>query len=261
MSITENKERLGSFTSSEIYKLIPMGSAPMNEEELKKFKIDNPGSKKKNKACGFGAAGLTYIQEKQIEKRMGRSIKTEVHTRSMAWGKFMEMFVFAKIGTAYEITSTSTDVHPTIKGWSGSKDLIIQGKMISEIKCYEPKHFALYTDALLSKDVNRIKKEFSEEYWQLVSNAVINQVPGAEAITFMPYEKDLEEIREMAENYEGSDQWKYRFIAESHKSALPYLPNKGYYKDLNKFSFVVPQEDIDLLTSRVEEAIKLLNDV
>jgi hypothetical protein len=75
----------------------------------------------------------------------------------------------------------------------------------------------------------------------------------------MPYESELEEIREMAENYDGNDQWKYRFIAESHKSALPYLPNKGYYKNLNIFEFKVPEEDKKALTERVLMAIQLLN--
>jgi len=236
MSITENKARIGSFTSSEIYKLIKTGT----------------------KGKEFSAPGLTYIQEKQIELRLQRSITTDSHSNAMAWGTFMEQYVFSLIGIEYKITSNVTDVHPTIKGWSGSKDLIQEGVKISDIKCYQPKNFALYADALASKDLERIKAEFPKEYWQLVSNAIINEVPKAEAILFMPYESELEEIKAMALAYEGADMWKYRFIYESDKSALPYIPDGGHYSNLNTFEFEVPQSDIDLLTERVELAIKYL---
>ena len=238
MSITENIERIGNFTSSEIWKLTTLDR---NKE-------------------GFGAPALTYIEEKQIELRMGRSITTDTHSQSMAWGTFMEQYVFSLIGMEYIITSNKTDMHPTIKGWSGSKDLIVEGVKVSDIKCYQPKKFAIYTDALLKKDVAFIRDNFKKEYWQLVSNCIINKVDVAEAITFMPYESELTEIREMAENYDGSDQWKYRFIAEAHKSALPYLPDNGYYKNLNKFEFEIPKEDKELLTERVLLAIDKLTD-
>jgi hypothetical protein len=237
MSITENVERIGSFTSSQIYKL-------MTNNAKKDY---------------FGKPGLTYIEEKKIEKRLGRSVTTETHSQAMAWGIFMEMVVFDKISFEYKITSNTTDTHPKIKEWAGSKDLFVEGVKVSDIKCYQPLNFAKYTDALLKKDVAFIRQNFPKEYWQLVSNAIINNTPNAEAITFMPYESELEEIREMAENYDGNDQWKYRFIAESHKSALPYLPNKGYYKNLNIFEFKVPEEDKKALTERVLMAIQLLN--
>jgi len=236
MSITENKDRIGSFTSSNIWKLATM----------------NP------KKDGFGAPGLAYIQEKRMELRMGRSIETEAYSQSMAWGTFLEMYVFTKIGMEYEITSNDTDVHPTMKGWSGSKDLIVKGKKISDIKCFYPKKFGAYTDALLSKDVELIRKKFATEYWQLLSNAIINGVSKAEAITFMPYEDELEEIKEMVEQYEGGDIWKYRFIYENDKSSLPYLPRDKYYKNLNKFEFEIPKEDVEFLTERVKSAIKIL---
>src|SRR5690606_39171938 len=129
------------------------------------------------------------------------------------------------IGMEYKITSNKTDIHPTIKGWSGSKDLIVEGVKVSDIKCYQPLNFGRYTNVINSKNIALFKEERPKEYWQLVSNAIINKTPKAEAISFMPYESQLEEIREMAENYDGADQWKYRFISESHKSALPYLPD------------------------------------
>lgn len=238
MSITENIQRIGNFTSSEIWRLTTSD----------------------RKGVGFGPPAISYIEEKIIENKLGRSISTDVHTQSTAWGNFMELFVFSLIGMEYKITSNKTDVHPTIKGWSGSKDLIVDGVKVSDIKCYQPLNFARYTDTILAKDIEYLKENFKKEYWQLVSNAIINKTPKAEAISFMPYESQLEEIREMAENYDGADQWKYRFISESHKSALPYLPDGGYYKNINFFEFEVPQEDKDFLTSRVEMAIEELKE-
>lgn len=239
MSITENKERIGNFTSSQIFRLMSKGSGV--------FTLEN-----------VGAPFKSYVQEKRLEARMGRSISIDVHTQAMAWGKFMEMYVFSLIGMEYKITSLTTDVHPTIKHWSGSKDLIVPGVKVSDIKCYQPKKFGEYTDALLRGDVDELRSKYPQEYWQLVSNAIINSVGDGEAITFMPYESELEEIREMASNYDGVDQWKYRFISESDKSELAYLPDGGYYKNLNKFQFKIPQQDIDMLTARVEMAIKEL---
>lgn len=231
-SITENQERIGNFTSSEIWRLTTMN----------------------RKKDGFGAPGLSYIEEKSIERVMGRSISIDFHSQAAAWGTFLEMFVFGSIGVEYEITSNKTDIHPSIPYWSGSKDLIVRGVKVSDIKCYQPLNFARYTNALLKGDIKYLKENFKKEYWQLVSNAIINEVPNAEAITFMPYESELEDIRDLAYNYDGSDQWKYKFIYENDKSALPYLPDKGYYKNLNKFEFEVPQEDKDFLTERVELA-------
>lgn len=229
MSITTNKERIGAFTSSEIYKLL-----------------------------GSDRVRSTYIEEKQIELRMGRSISVEAYSQAMAWGNFMEMFVFEHIGMEYQITSSTTDVHPTINKWSGSKDLIVEGEKVSDIKCYQPKNFARYVDALMTKDIYIIRKKFPKEYWQLVSNAAINKVPKAEAIVFMPYKSQLNEIREMAENYDGADQWKYRFIVDNEDHCLPYLPDNGHYKNLNKFEFTVPQDDTTLLTNAVLSAVQKL---
>jgi hypothetical protein len=281
MAITENKERIGNFTSSQMYRLMGghYGLTPAQKKTLEKHATRESQSKtgdaraltptmeeelkhlrELNNNPQLTGAPLTYIEEKRIERRMGRSIDIESYSRPMAWGLFMEMIVFSHVGMKYVIASQDSDYHPTIKGWSGSKDLIVPGESIGEIKCYQPKKFALYTDAILKKDVALLRSEFPEEYWQLVSNAIINDVPNAEAISFMPYLSELTDIRELAENYDGEDPWKYRFISESPDCELPYLPDGGYYKNLNRFEFEVPQEDRDALTIRVVESLKLLND-
>jgi len=232
----ENKERIANFTSSQIWKLMSNGKA----------------------AGSIGAAGQTYIKEKRLEMRLGRSASVETYSKEMAWGHLMEQRVFDLLPFGYELTSQSTTLHPTISHWSGSKDIIVPGKKIGDIKCYYPKNFGLFADVLMQKNVALFREEYSEEYWQLVSNAIINQVPVAEAVLYCPYFSELEEIREMAANYDGEDQWQYRFIAESPSSYLPYIPDGGYYKNLYTFEFEVPKEDIDALTARVVMAKSLL---
>lgn len=238
MSITENKERVGRFTSSKIHLLVKSGRA------------------KKDK---FTVQGYSYIEAKRYERKLKKSIDIEKYSRAMAWGKFLEMYVFSLIGLEYKIDSLSTVIKNEY--WAGSTDLLVGGIKVADIKCYEPLKFCKYSEALMRGDIELLKKNFEQEYWQLVSNAIINKTPKAEAICFMPYESELEEIRKMADNYDGADQWKYRFIVESPKSELAYMPNDSEYKNINTFEFEVPQEDKDFLTQRVEDAvIELLKD-
>lgn len=235
-----NDIRTGKFTSSNIHKLM---------------KTDKSGR-------GFGKPAITYIEEKRIEIKLGRSLDLDNYSRAMTWGLFLENRVYSLLSDlSYQLVSKDTIVHKTINRWAGTPDLIVNNKKISDIKCYQPKNFALYTDAILTKDVELLKKEFPQEYWQLVSNAIICNVDYAEAITYMPYKSELNEIREEALNYEGLDMWKYRFIYEEPDDNLPYLPNNGYYKNLNIFTFKVPSKDKLLLTQKVKKATKLLDKI
>lgn len=234
----ENAERIGRFTSSQNYKLASNGK----------------------KLGTIGTPGLTYIEEKKIERRMGRSLETETYSRDMTWGLFLEGRVHSFLfDPEYLLLSKETKVHPTIEYWSGSADLVKALKKVGDIKCYQPKNFAILTDAILLQDIANFKAKCVKEYWQLVSNAIIHNVPNAEIISYMPYKSELEEIRELATNYDDpGNEWKYRFISESPDSVLAYLPDGGYYKNLNSFEFEIPQSDKDFLTERVLEAGKLL---
>lgn len=231
-----NSLRVGNFTSSEIWKLMTKG----------------------RDGVSFGEKALTYIREKNIERKMGRSLKTEVYTRDLAWGNFLEMRVFTLLGLEYEICSQETKTHDHISYWAGTGDLVVGGVKVSDIKCYQPKNFADYTEILLQQDVAILKKERPEEYWQLISNAIINNVNKAEAIAYMPYKSELQALRDMAYNYDGGDQWKYRFIYEADEASLAWLPDEGGYKNLNKFEFDIPQEDKLALSERVALAGKML---
>ena len=60
--------RNGNFTSSLIYNLMAR---------------DKSGK-------GFGVNALTYIEEKNMERRLGRAIESERDSRVMSWGSLCE---------------------------------------------------------------------------------------------------------------------------------------------------------------------------
>lgn len=262
--IIENEERIGRFTSSQMYRLMPQGKVKMTPEELAEFKLANPKSKATTRIGGFSQLGETYIRDKQIERRMGATIDEGGYSRYGAWGNFMELVVFSHLKLRYDISSQKTTSHPTLgEYWSGSCDLRIidtKGDIvgISEIKCYWRKNFALYADCLMKKDINLFREEFPKEYWQIISNAIIHNVDVGEAIVYMPYISEMEEIKELANDYEGENKWHYRFIAEEPNYKLPCLPDGGYYENIYTFEFKIPKSDKDYMISRIKEAIKLL---
>ena len=73
-----------------------------------------------------------------------------------------------------------------------------------------------------------------------------------------PYERDLKEIREAADNYDGLDQYKYRFISELPWYNLACLPNDSGYKDLNMFRFEPVDGDKAKLKTKVIKANELM---
>lgn len=234
-----NKYRQGRFTSSQAFRVI-----------------------------GTPAVRKTYIEEKQIEKRMKRCLDTGAYSQAMAWGRYMENRVFRLMGMSYTMVSKKTLLHP-INGlfWSGSPDMIVfkgdEAEVVAEVKCYYPLKFAKLTDAMIAfedtGDLAFLKKvNKGKEYWQVVSNAIICGINIAEIITYMPYESEMAEIKNEVENFDGADQWEFRFIAERGNDVLPVLPNKGYYKNLNVCRFQIPEEDINFLTKAMIDASILL---
>jgi len=186
-----NKKREAHFTSSNAYKLIKRGKRLMDADELITFKENNPKSRIKTMECDklFAEPGLTYIQEKQIELRMKTCLDGGGYTQALAWGNFMELVIYNILGMDYQIASKDTVLHPKYgKFWSGSVDLFTSDPKtkeklsVAEIKCYQKKNFALYSDCLLKKDIALFRDEFPKEYWQIVSNAIIHDVDIGEAI-------------------------------------------------------------------------------
>lgn len=207
----------------------------------------------------FGKPALTYIAGKNLERKLGRALAIEKHSRATLWGKFLEQRVHDLLPTSYELLSNVTVQHPIIKCWVGSPDNIDEkASVVCDTKCYEPQNFAEYVDTILKNDVELFKMNHPEEYWQLISNAVILDAKYIEPIVYMPYEDELPDIRLAAGNYDGEEQYRFRFIAEAPKCELPYLPDNGYYKNLNIVRFEAPLDDSLLLTERILEAQKLL---
>lgn len=240
MEKAHQKKRTARFTSSKIVALTTNGRAKDS----------------------FGAPALTYIEEKRIERKMGRGLNTPAYSRAMAWGNFMERVCFDFLPLEYRMVSSTSVVHPSEEFqpyWSGACDFIVPDKKVSELKCYQPKAFAQYTECLLKNDVALLRKSYPQEYWQIVSNAIINRVDYGEAMSFMPTKKHAKAIQEMAYNYEGIDQWQYRFIYEEDVWKLPFMPDDSEYDMINSFVFEIPEEDIEFLNDRVRRAIEILN--
>ena len=118
--------------------------------------------------------------------------------------------------------------------------------------------------ALLSKDLERIKKDFKAEYWQVVNNSILLDVPTAVLVSYMPYESDLETIKEFLAQLNPEKEHELElhnacnWISFKEANELCLLPDNGYYKSLNTFEFEVPLEDIELITNTVIKDIEEL---
>lgn len=265
-SIILNPERIGSFTSSNNYRLVGFGTRPMTKSELEARPKTGKGSSAKliEDRSIPDDKFYTYIKEKKREKRAKRSINTDVSTFATAWGDLMELMIHQRNDLSYKYSSKKTTMHPTIIGLSGSNDFITDDCII-EAKGYQPSKFFDYYECLEQKSVNLLKSEFPQEYWQMVSGAVIHGVKYAEAVLYMPYFKDLPKVYEVAMNIDTSDDiWQFKSICDAIENEryekLAYLPNDSGYKDEIRFRFEVPKEDFNLLTDRVKLAIKMLNE-
>lgn len=258
-----NKHRGGNFTSSKIVALLSMGSREMTEEELVEYKKSNPKGRKKTIESWPGKAALTYIDEKKMERRLGRSLSTEINARATSWGSLVEGRVFDLIGLEYTLTSKQTLLHPHYPFWAGSPDAE-KKNTVPDFKCpLTLKSFCQLVDPLYRglsgiDAINAVREEHEDGetyYWQIVSNACIKGYDYGELIVYMPYLAELLEIKEMADRDQSG---KYKWISYAEFDELPYLLPNGYYKNLNVIRFEIPKADKELLTMRVEQAGKLL---
>lgn len=235
----ENIKRVGNFTSSEIVALTKEGK----------------------KSGTWGAPALTYIEEKNFERRLGRSIDTESNAKPLSWGKLVEGIGFEKLGLEYSLSSTETIVHPEYDFWSGSPDGLKEDTVI-DLKCpITLKSFCQFVqpiyEGLTGMDaINMIRAEHKDGdkyYWQLISNAILTSSRYAELIVYAPYEDDLQEIKSAAD---GNSNLYWLQFADNKE--LPFLIKGGYYKDLNVIRFEVSDYDKEFLTNKVIEAGKML---
>lgn len=271
--------RNGNLTSSEIFNLLSTQSIPMTESELKSHLIAFPKSKKKNIESWPGKAAITYINQCNMERRLGRSLDSELDAKPTNWGKFVEPLLFSMLED-YTYNSQDTLTHPNYNFWKGTPDAYkkVIRKTVVDSKCpFTLESFCnlvnpLY-DGLEGIDaMNAIRNGYTDKnnlphaahkdgekfYWQLVSNSCIDDCQDAELIIYVPYESELDVIQRVA--LESGNPSAY-FIANGNKKSFPYLKEDGYYKNINIINFEIPLEDKKLLTETVEKAKKLLIEI
>ena len=232
--ILDNKNRYGCITSSQSYLIM---GAP------------------KPKA--------TYLEKLRFERKLKRSVDLGKSTNSTNWGLFLEQFVHKALSIEYITDAQTTINHPFIPYWKGSPDTTAPSlNVVADIKCFEPLNFCQYLDCLErtkeSNDLEIFKKEFSKEFWQLISNSILTKMSKIQVILYMPYEKDMEDIRNEAAAYDDYDAYKYRFIYELPNNKLACLPDDSEYKDLNIFTFDNIESYQKELTNAVLECGKLI---
>lgn len=235
------KDRTNNFTSSQIHKLVKKGGYD-----------------------GFLKSGQTYIREKSQEYFLGRSLDTNVYTQAIAWGQLMEYFVYEKLEADY-LHTQDRRFHNDLD-WSGVPDFEIPDAIVSESKSYQLNRFASYSLCIKQKNIELLKSDFPAEYWQIVSNSVINKTEWGEAISYAPTIDELKEIAFRIEETDFLEQckldvWKFRFIVEKVQlelfNELACIPNDSKIPSLTRFDFKVPEADKDLLIERVTLAQKV----
>lgn len=236
-------DRNGNFTSSEIYRLTSNGKSK--------------GS--------FGVPYYSYIEEKKMERRLGRSLTEDIFSKPTTWGELCEPRVFTLLGEEYAPCSKTTLTHPTIPEWKGTPDAT-RVETVSDVKCPKTlKSFCTMVDAWTKGGITMIRDKHDDGekfYWQLVSNSIMTKSKNGELIVYCPYRSELSAIRELASNIDDPMQSRFLWVAASHDEELPFVPDGGHYKNLYKMTFEIPVADKMFLHSRVEEAVKeLLSDI
>ena len=240
----EINNRFGTFSSSSIWKLMTK---------------DRTGT-------GNGAPAKKYIKQVQYELNLGRPLNKEVDSIEILWGKMNELRVFQKLSMEYSLISKNRLFHPEIKYWSGAPDLINKNEMVvGDIKC--PYSIEMFCDKLKAlANIKTYKEEFPEDYWQHISNSILLEKNGCEikyfeAIIYMPYLSEIEEIKQ----YAVSDEIEYSNFKNEYTrfyyakvEELPYLLDGGHYRNINIIRWEINPADKNLLTEKIIKAGELL---
>lgn len=243
-TILTNLSRVGNATSSEIVALTKNGKAKGT----------------------FGVPFYTYIEECNMERRLGRSLSNESNAHPLIWGKLIEKHIFNLLPTQYCFRANDTIEHKTIKCWSGSPDVtcdlpvkkVGDSKAPLTLKSFCQLVAPLYEGLEGMDAINHIRenhKDGEKYFWQLVSNAILTDSKEAELIIYVPYKSELEVIKQLARD---QNDYAHNWIINAGEMDLPYLIDGGYYKNLNIINFPVTEYDKKFLTERVLEAEKLL---
>lgn len=231
-----SKIRVGNFTSSSIHFLM-----------------------KKGRGSAPSVATQTYIEEKIMERKLGRTLNADMSSRPTVWGHTLEKRLSVLLNMfEYNYCSDETIQHPTIPSWVGTPDFTTSDRVV-DAKCpFTLKAFCELADIAIGGDYRDLRLYKPEYYWQLVSNSILTNKSKAELIAYCPYQSELQDIRDTTESVEEGEQNKLAWIYFSGDEDLPYLLEGNYYKNMYKFVFDVPKDDVEALSSAVVEASKLL---
>lgn len=229
-----NSIRIGKFTSSKIFNLLTV-------------------NREKN---GWGAPALRLIQRVKYEKKLGRSLESDVSSKSCNWGNLLEKRVQSMLPFEMNYQSIETLTHPIHTSWAGTPDYVGNGT-VGDIKC--PWTLLSYVELYeaLEGSVADLKEVSPEYYWQLVSNAILTSSKYAEITIYCPYQDELEDIRNLARNQE-QDQQRYAFVNFALDDDLPYLIRGSYYQNFKQLKFEVSEDDKSKLTQAVRQASLLI---
>lgn len=231
--------------------------------KLDKIRCGNFTSSDIVRLCGSKKVRETYIHEKNIERRLGRVLKNEYTSQAMAWGHLIEYWGYPLLGKNYSLVSLKTLQHPTVKSWLGTPDALnnLEPKAVADIKGLELKNFCDMVDAGNKGGIAKIREDCEDGekfYYQIVSNACLTGSKYGELILICPYQSQLDDVRAAASRYDGPDPGRFERFPFKSDDQLTYLPDGGYYKNINIFRFEIPSQDKCLLHDRVVESSKEL---
>lgn len=175
----QEEKRMGRFTGSSIYKLIPGGRRDMTDYELRIEK--ESGGKRKTVDILFGETAMTYIYEKAAEVLTGER-KDFKPTFEMIRGSELEAeakkYLSAAMGIEVKDVDTENDEHTA---WSIDGYVDAFGCGI-EILCPNSDNHLRY----LLGDKMEIKKNYPTKYWQMTFYAWKYNVDFWKFISFDP---------------------------------------------------------------------------
>lgn len=212
----------------------------------------------------------TYIKERNMERRLGRVLKNDFSSRDTSWGHLMEYWGFGLLPTSYSLISDKTIVSPIIEAWVGSPDAVnnTEPKAVCDIKGLQLKAFCEMVDAWKKGGIQAVREETEcgeKFYWQITSNACLVGAKVGELILICPYESQLFDVKAACVKYDGPDPGRFTWFANAADDQLSYLPDGGYYKNINIMRFDIPALDKckvhDQVVASAKELIQIKNPV
>lgn len=158
--------RVGKFTASEIWKL-----------------MSNPRSKSDK----FSSTAMTYIMEKVAETLTGQA-KQIGYAFPLVYGEELEpeaRMWFEKV-TGFNVEPCSFTQWREFAG--GTPDGNLPPNKIVEFKC--PYNSSVQAQYLMLKDMEDVKNEFPEYYWQCQANLMFTNTIGCYFATYDPRMKE-----------------------------------------------------------------------